>query len=91
MTDNLLPEIYSPSRGKLYKAPLTCSEPDIQYLADFLPDFFSQTNLFCLEDFLCYTVKSLRTYDIKLYLSGLKLANLGELKPQSTVHKYALK
>ena len=25
------------------------------YLADFLPDFFSQTNSLCLEDFLCYS------------------------------------
>jgi len=30
-------------------------------------------------------------YDMKLFLSGLKLTNLGEFKPLSTVHKYALK
>ncbi len=30
-------------------------EVSLIYLADFLPDFFSQTNSLCLEDFLCYS------------------------------------
>ncbi len=30
-------------------------EVSLLYLADFLPGFFSQTNLLCLEDFLCYS------------------------------------
>ncbi len=59
------------------KAPLTWSEPVI--FGGFLPDFFSQTNSLCLEDFLCYskTITYVRHETFSLVLNSQIWANLG--------------
>ncbi len=55
-------------------------EVSLLYFADFLPDFFSQNNSLCLEDFLCYSkIITNVQQGIFFFFSGLKLTNLGEI------------